>query len=29
MKQRFAQKIGVDAVANIDEVLEKILYDAT
>ena len=29
MKQRFAQKIGVDAVANIDAVLEKILYDAT
>lgn len=29
MKQRFAQKIGVYAVANIDAVLEKILYDAT
>jgi len=29
MKQRFALKIGVDAVANIDAVLKNILYDAT
>ena len=29
MRQRFAQKIGVDTVTNIDAVLKKILYDAT